>query len=534
MVMNSQSQSPNANEEDILQQIFCCPVTVAPNPNPDADAKQLPHSTTPLSLERVASNTSNGNISLGRKPSCVSVAEPEQTSIDEQVGTGGADADAGQVIEVPKSRSVLSSLFRESSRAADEQSVTGGIDSDEGQVVLDVQKSRSGASIEPSRSRSALSQNVLEKSGSGSFASVQGLNHNHDIHAHAGEAGDSNGTAVPYGHGHGNYEERTCRSRRNGRFKSAGVAVAALSVVVGLSAALSIALSLTRKQESLEIVKKPPKANCTATITKSPKANSNCTAIPKSPKSSKARNLTAIVDLEDEDEDVMLLPPAQYLIAPGPELQPEPEPEPLSPLHRLLSSLGLMPSTSDEVEVEKIGVEVEEVAFELEGVATKCDPGTLSYLDATWLHYDELIKKNRKIATLARNIKEYAPKQGIVEDIIEQQDSDDRAGEDADIKNVDQHFIPHHLIFTHKKNLLDCEVSSSEPSLHTMAHNVRDIIKTYRTVWGDDMEYSFLTDVECRDAIYEVEPELLVYYDGLQGMFKGDVCRSAILYLKGG
>ena len=105
----------------------------------------------------------------------------------------------------------------------------------------------------------------------------------------------------------------------------------------------------------------------------------------------------------------MILPLAQYLIAPG----PVPEPE---PLHRLLSCLGLMSSASDEVEVEKIGVE--EVAFELEGVTTKCDPGTLHCFDVTWLHYDELIKKNRKIATLARNIKEYAPKQGIVEDII--------------------------------------------------------------------------------------------------------------------
>jgi hypothetical protein len=67
-----------------------------------------------------------------------------------------------------------------------------------------------------------------------------------------------------------------------------------------------------------------------------------------------------------------------------------------------------------------------------------------------------------------------------------------------------------------------------------MAHNVRDTIKAYRTVWGDDIEYSFLTDVECHEAIYEAEPELLEYYDGLQGMFEGDVCRSAILYLNGG
>ena len=74
----------------------------------------------------------------------------------------------------------------------------------------------------------------------------------------------------------------------------------------------------------------------------------------------------------------------------------------------------------------------------------------------------------------------------------------------------------------------------SEPSLHTFAHNVRDTIKAYEKVWADDLQVTFLTDVECRKALYEAKPELLKYYDDLEGMFKGDLCRSADLYLNGG
>ena len=188
-----------------------------------------------------------------------------------------------------------------------------------------------------------------------------------------------------------------------------------------------------------------------------------------------------------------------------------------------------MSSAWDDVGEEPIEV-VEQVAFDLN---PKCDVPEQSEIPG-WLYYDGLIKKNRKMASMARNIEEYAPKRGLVEDIdIEQQEAEEN-GKEVINKNVDQHSIPHHLIFTHKDNLLDCEVSSSEPSLHTMAHNVRDTIKTYRQVWGDDMEYSFLTDVDCRKAIYEAEPELLAYYDHLEGMFKGDICRSAFLYLNGG
>ena len=270
--------SQASNEEDTSAgfQIVCCPITRVVS-----DVRPLPPSTGPLPLEdrvssnvskgnvslgRVSSNVSKGNISLGRKSSRVSVAEPEHPSIDEQVSTGGADADAdaGQVIEVPKSRSVLSGLFRKSSRVTDEQSfvdeqsVTGGTDADVVQDVLDVQKSRSvlsqggleirvrdGVAIEPSRSRSALSQNVVEKpqsmynTQSGSV-SVQGHNN-----IYAGE-GDIDISAVPYGHGY--YEPRPSRGRNNWK---CGLGIVSVCIFVGLCGTL-ILLSFNTQGSGVE------------------------------------------------------------------------------------------------------------------------------------------------------------------------------------------------------------------------------------------------------------------------------------------
>jgi hypothetical protein len=187
----------------------------------------------------------------------------------------------------------------------------------------------------------------------------------------------------------------------------------------------------------------------------------------------------------------------------------------------------------EEVEGSEIEHAVQDWTFE-----RKCDVPELEQSDnpAAWNYYDGLIEKNRNIASLARSVKEYAPKRGLVEDMIidAELQEDDEDDEEVTNKDETQSFIPRRLLFTHKEDLLNCDVSSSEPSLHTMAHNVHDTIKAYSEVWGDDMEYDFLTDVECRKAIYETEPELLAYYDDLEGMFKGDICRSAYLYLNGG
>ena len=201
----------------------------------------------------------------------------------------------------------------------------------------------------------------------------------------------------------------------------------------------------------------------------------------------------------------------------------------------LLSWFFGIPEGAEE---ELIDVEEVDGPFELDDWVRECDVPELEQANnpAAWNYYDGLIEKNRHIASLARSVKEYAPKQGLVADtLIDAELQEDEDDEDfTNNKNEAKSFIPRRLLFTHKENLLVCEVSSTEPSLHTMAHNVRDTIKAYSEVWGDDMEYDFLTDVECRKAIYKTEPELLAYYDDLEGMFKGDICRSAYLYLNGG
>lgn len=158
---------------------------------------------------------------------------------------------------------------------------------------------------------------------------------------------------------------------------------------------------------------------------------------------------------------------------------------------------------------------------------------------ASWDYFDELIEKNRETASLARSVEEHTPKRESGDLNLKQHESHEveEDGGDDNLELETSTSIPHRLIFTHKDNLLDCDVSSSlnsEPSLHTLAHNVRDTIKSYKEVWGDDVQLTFLTDEECRRALYETEPELLTYYDDLQGMFKGDLCRSAELFLNGG
>ena len=136
-----------------------------------------------------------------------------------------------------------------------------------------------------------------------------------------------------------------------------------------------------------------------------------------------------------------------------------------------------------------------------------------------WKYYDSLIDTNRKTGALARSLEEYVPKRDST-------------------SLEEQSLIPHRLIFTNKFNLLDCNLSSSiisDPSDHTLAHNIHDTINLYKNEWAsEDVEVTFLTDEECVETISEVEPELLKYYDGLEGMFKGDVCRAVYLYKNGG
>jgi hypothetical protein len=80
--------------------------------------------------------------------------------------------------------------------------------------------------------------------------------------------------------------------------------------------------------------------------------------------------------------------------------------------------------------------------------------------------------------------------------------------------------IPHRLVFTHYKNLLDCslwESNETSPQLYNLAMNVRATLDAYRNIWPD-LEYVFLTDDDCINAIEEVEPGLVGWFNALDGM----------------
>ena len=92
------------------------------------------------------------------------------------------------------------------------------------------------------------------------------------------------------------------------------------------------------------------------------------------------------------------------------------------------------------------------------------------------------------------------------------------------------HLIPHRLIFTYMHNILD----TKEPAV--LYKNVLSTIDQYRRVWGEPgAPVWFITDTDCRSAIYAAKPELVTYFDREpHGSWKADICRVAALYLTGG
>ena len=213
-----------------------------------------------------------------------------------------------------------------------------------------------------------------------------------------------------------------------------------------------------------------------------------------------------------------------------------------SALHSIRRTLSWMGMISQPDEVNQQLVEMVMEAEELEDVPDAsisivdeprtCDvPKVENTATAAWSYYDGLIDKNRNTVATARSVEAYSPKHKLEFDEDLELDDEGESGEDESAT------IPHRIVFTHKENLFSCDVSSSvesEPSLHTLAHNVRDTISAYKKVWPDDTEVAFLTDIHCRKALFVVEPKLLDYFDSLEGMIKGDLCRAADLYLNGG
>jgi hypothetical protein len=90
--------------------------------------------------------------------------------------------------------------------------------------------------------------------------------------------------------------------------------------------------------------------------------------------------------------------------------------------------------------------------------------------------------------------------------------------------------IPHKIWFTYSHNLL----KTNEPP--HLAANVRHTIDAYRQAWDEpSAEITVYNDTMCRALLQKVEPLLVVYFDEEQlGMYRGDVCRTAILYMFGG
>lgn len=98
-----------------------------------------------------------------------------------------------------------------------------------------------------------------------------------------------------------------------------------------------------------------------------------------------------------------------------------------------------------------------------------------------------------------------------------------RGGGSDDDEN--KHRIPHLLIFTHKDDLFNCSLSTSNstsmsPNLHALAENAKATVKSYYQIWPD-VQYVFLSDNDCLDALNRTEPELIPFFnDGnLEGAF---------------
>jgi hypothetical protein len=82
--------------------------------------------------------------------------------------------------------------------------------------------------------------------------------------------------------------------------------------------------------------------------------------------------------------------------------------------------------------------------------------------------------------------------------------------------------IPHRLVFTHYINLLNCSIwqtdNGASPQWFNLAQNVLSTINLYKSIW-DDLEVVFLQDDDCIGAIREVKPDLVGWFNVLDGQY---------------
>ncbi|CAJ1929105.1 unnamed protein product [Cylindrotheca closterium] len=93
--------------------------------------------------------------------------------------------------------------------------------------------------------------------------------------------------------------------------------------------------------------------------------------------------------------------------------------------------------------------------------------------------------------------------------------------------------IPRRLLFTYSKNLLH---EKTPKHLHD---NVQHSIQVYADAWGIEdqshVEVLFYTDKECIELLKQVEPKYLpIFQTETFPAYRGDICRTAALYLYGG
>lgn len=113
-----------------------------------------------------------------------------------------------------------------------------------------------------------------------------------------------------------------------------------------------------------------------------------------------------------------------------------------------------------------------------------------------WEYYTDLPQENAALASKVRNLTSHP---------VHDEESN----------------IPHHLIFTHYIDLFNCShwgSNKTSPQLFNLAENARATVNAYKKIWPD-LEYKFLMDDDCIQAINETEPGLVGWFNAVDGMY---------------
>lgn len=155
----------------------------------------------------------------------------------------------------------------------------------------------------------------------------------------------------------------------------------------------------------------------------------------------------------------------------------------------------------------------------LNGLLPRCTPPTNSSM---WNYLDAIVDENVEMTKRVKNHILFNHHHRNNNSSFHAK-NEMRGGGDND---RNKHRIPHLLIFTHKEDLFNCSLSASNstsmlsPNLYALAENAKATVKSYHQIWPD-VQYVFLSDNDCLDALNRTEPELIPFFnDGnLEGAF---------------